>query len=80
MQGVRAKRPKPLASCKLVTPSARIIQDFNYMKVVIRFRRGWWLACLEGCPDPIFMRVRYRDLLDVLWEFNVPIIAIERRR
>ena len=49
------------------------------MRVVIRWRNGWWLACLEGCQSPVFMRVRYDELLDVLWMFNVPVVAVERR-
>jgi hypothetical protein len=50
------------------------------MRVVVRYRNGWWIACLEGSYDAVFMRVRYTQLVDLLWEFNVPILAVERRR
>lgn len=49
------------------------------MRVVIRYRKKWWVACLEGSDKPVFMRVHYAELMDKLWEWNVKVVAVERR-
>jgi hypothetical protein len=49
------------------------------MRCVIRWRKGWWVATLEGSDVPVFMRVSYQRLIDALWEWNVRVVGVERR-
>ena len=49
------------------------------MDYVIRYRRGWWFACYAGSREAYIMRRTYQSLRDALWEFNMRVVAVERR-